>query len=93
MTERSCAISVIQWATNEENQDSEKYGQLWKLSGQGEQHCSEPSVICLGDSEDSQRGESTIIKTCKNKGRDKIQCGICGQKMTDGTNVTTFKVS
>ena len=29
-----------------------------KLSEQGEQRCSEPSVVCLGDTEDSQKEES-----------------------------------
>ena len=28
-----------------------------------------------------------------NKGRDKSLCGICGQKMTDGTNASEFNVS
>ena len=45
-------------ATNEEKQDVEKYGPFQKLSGQGEQCCSEPSVVCLGDTEDSQKEES-----------------------------------
>ena len=34
-----------------------------------------------------------IITTWKNKGRDKSLCDICGQKMTDETNVTTNKSS
>ena len=29
-----------------------------KNSQQGKQHCSEPSVVCLGDTEDSQTEES-----------------------------------
>ena len=38
-----------QWATNEEGQDEEKCGQFYfqQLSGQGEQLCFEPSVVCL----------------------------------------------
>ena len=51
---RVCTVSVNQWATNGEKQDEEKCGQFWKLSEQGEQ----PSVVCSGDTEDSQRGES-----------------------------------
>ena len=45
-------------ATSEEKQDEEKCGQLQKLSGQGEQRCFEPYVVCLSDTEDSQKGES-----------------------------------
>ena len=47
-----------QWATNEEKQDEKKCGPFQKLSEQGEQHCFEPSVVCLGDTEDSQKEES-----------------------------------
>ena len=82
-----------QWATNEEKQDEEKCGPFQKLSKQGEQRCSEPSVVCLGDTEDSQKEESCNNQDVKEKGRDKSPCGICGQKMTDGTNATEFKVS
>ena len=53
---RVCTVSVNQWATNEEKQDEEKCGPFQKLSEQGEQRCSEPSVVCLG--EDSQKEES-----------------------------------
>ena len=48
-------MSVNQWATNEEKQDEDKCGPFEKLSEQGEQRCSEPSVVCLGDTEDSQK--------------------------------------
>ena len=44
---RVCTVSVNQWATNEEKQDEEKCGPFQKLSGQGEQRCSELSVVCL----------------------------------------------
>ena len=47
--------SVNQWATNEEKQDEEKCGPFQKLSEQGEQRRSESSVVCLGDTEDSQK--------------------------------------
>ena len=47
-----------QWATNGEKQDEEKCGPFYKLSEQGEQHCSKPSVVCSGDIEDSQKEES-----------------------------------
>ena len=55
---RVCIISVNQWATNEEKQDEEKCGPSQKLSEQGEQRCCEPSVVCLGNIEDSQKEES-----------------------------------
>ena len=55
---RVCTVSVNQWATNEEMQDEEKCGPFQKLSGQGEQRCSETSVVCLGDIEVSQKEES-----------------------------------
>ena len=51
-------VSVNQWATNGEKQDEKKCGPFQKLSGQGEQHCPESFILCLGDAEDSQRGES-----------------------------------
>ena len=38
--------------------DEKKCGQLQKLSGQGEQRYSELPVVCLGDTEDSQKRES-----------------------------------
>ena len=38
--------------TSEEKQGEEKCGPFKKLSEQGEQRCSEPSVVCLGDTED-----------------------------------------
>ena len=65
----------------------------FRLSEQGEQRCSEPSVVCLGDAEDSQKEESCNNQDVKEKGRDKSLCGICGQKMTNETNATEFKVS
>ena len=40
-----------QWATNEEKQDEDRCGQFLKLSGQGEQRCSETSVLCLEEEE------------------------------------------
>ena len=52
-----CTVSVNQWATNEEKQDEENCGPFQKLSEQGEQRCSEPSVVCVGVTEDSQREE------------------------------------
>ena len=48
-----------QWATNEEKPGEEKCGLFYKLLGQGEQRCSESSVVCLGDTEDSQKEESS----------------------------------
>ena len=47
-----------QWATNEEKQDEEKCGPFQKLLEQGEQRCFEPSVVCLGDTQDIQKEES-----------------------------------
>ena len=55
---RVCTVSVNRWATNEEEHDEEKCGPFQKLSGQGEQRCSEPSLVCLGGTEDSQKEES-----------------------------------
>ena len=55
---RVCTVSVYQWASNEEKQDEEKCVPFQKLSEQGEQRCSEPSVVCLGDTEDCQKEES-----------------------------------
>ena len=48
-----------QRATNEEKQDAEKCGPFKKHSEQSEQRCSEPSVVCLGDTENSQKEESS----------------------------------
>ena len=45
-------------ATKEEKQDQEGMWSVLEFSGQGEQRCSDPSVVCLGDTEDSQKGES-----------------------------------
>ena len=47
-----------QWATNEEKQDEEQCGSFQKLSEQGEQCCSKPIVVCLGDTQDIQKEES-----------------------------------
>ena len=47
-----------QWATNEEKQDEEKCDPFQKLLEKGEQRCSEPSVVFLGDTEDIQKEES-----------------------------------
>ena len=47
-----------QWAINEDKQDEEKCGLFQKLSKQGKQCCSEPSVVCLGNTQDSQKEES-----------------------------------
>ena len=52
-----------QWATNEEKQDEERCGQFQKLPEQGKQCCSEPSVVSLGDTGDSQMKRIAIIKT------------------------------
>ena len=46
---RVCTVSVNQWATTEEKQDGEKCDPFQKLSEQGEQRCSEPSVVCVGN--------------------------------------------
>ena len=43
---RICTVSSNLWATNEEKQDEEKCGPFKKLSEQGKQRCSEPSVVC-----------------------------------------------
>ena len=40
---RVCTVSVNQWVTNEEKQYAEKCGPF-----------SEPSVVCIGDTEDSK---------------------------------------
>ena len=56
---------MTQWATSEEKQDEEKCGPFYKLSEQGEKRCSEPSVVCLGDAEDSQKEESCINQDVK----------------------------
>ena len=89
---RVCTVSVNQWVTSQEKRNEEKCGPFQKLSEQGEQRCSEPSVLCLGGTVDSQK-KVAKIKKWKNKGRDKSLCGICGQKMMDGTNAKEFKVS
>ena len=54
-----------QWATNEEKQDDEKCEPFQKLSEQDKQRCSEPSVVCLGDTEDSQKEESCNTQDVK----------------------------
>ena len=46
-----------QWAINEKKQDEEKCGPFQKHSEQGEQRCSDFSVVCLGDTEDIQKEE------------------------------------
>ena len=77
-----------QWAANGGKQEEERYGQFWELSGQGEQRCSELFEVCLRDSEDCQTGEN-----CRSHGKDRNKsfCGICRQKMTDGTDAAEFK--
>ena len=60
---------------------------------QGEQRCSEPSAVCLGDTEDIQKEESCNNQDVKEQRQSKSLCGTCGQKMMDGTNATEFKVS
>ena len=52
-----------QWATNEEMQDEEKCGPFQELSEQGEQRCSEPFVVCLGDTEDSNNNKKESCNT------------------------------
>ena len=47
-----------QWVTNGEKQDEDRYGQFWKLLGQGEQRCFELFVVRLRDTEDRQTGEN-----------------------------------
>ena len=47
-----------QWAANGEKKDDERYAQFGELSEQGEQRCSERSVVCIRDTEDCQTGES-----------------------------------
>ena len=49
-----------QWAANGEKQDEKRYGQLWELSGQGEQRCFELFVTCLRDTEGSQTGDNEL---------------------------------
>ena len=52
---RVYTVSVNRKAANGEKQDKKKCGQFWELSGQGEQRCSELGVVCLTDTDDSQR--------------------------------------
>ena len=49
-----------QWAANGEKQDEKRYGQLWELSGKGDQRCFELFVICLKDTEGSQTGDNEL---------------------------------
>ena len=46
-----------QWAVNGEKQGEENVVRL-ELSEEGKQHFSEPSVVSLGNTEDSQKEES-----------------------------------
>ena len=55
---RVCTVSVNQWATKDEKQMRRSVVSLRNTQYKGEQRCSEPSVVCLGDTEDSQKGES-----------------------------------
>ena len=59
---RVCTVSVNQWATNEEKQDEKKNVVRFRNSGQSEQRCSEPSVVCLGDTEDSESCNNQDMK-------------------------------
>ena len=90
---RVCTVSVNQWATNEDKPGEEICGPFSELSGRGEQRCSEPSVVCLRDTEDSQKEESRNNQDVKEQRQRRVFCGTCGQKLTDGTNATEFKVS
>ena len=67
-----CTVSMNQWATNEEKKDEEKCGPFQKLTGQGEQLCSEPSVVCLGDNEDSRKEKSCNNLDVKTKAETKV---------------------
>ena len=58
-----------QWAANGEEQDEEKCGQVWELTGQGEQRCVEAFVLCLTDTEGSQTGEICSSQGVKNQGQ------------------------
>ena len=55
---RECVLCLNQCATSADKQNEEKCALFKKLSGQDEQRCSEPSVVCLGDTEDSQKEKS-----------------------------------
>ena len=52
-------------------QDEERYGQFWELSGQSEQRCFALFVLCVRNTEDSQKERAAVVKMRKNKGRDK----------------------
>ena len=54
---RICTVSMNQWAVNGEKQGEENVVRL-ELSEEGKQHFSEPSVVSLGNTEDSQKEES-----------------------------------
>ena len=82
---RVCTVSVNQWATNEKKQDEEKCGQFQKLLEQGEQRCSEPSVVCLGDTEDIQKEESCSNQDVK-KQRQRQESLWHQQTEDDGWN-------
>ena len=82
-----------QWAASGEKQDEERYGQFWKLSGQGEQRCFELFAACLINTEDSSRtGENCRSQGAKEQKQEQEFCGICGQEMTDGTNAAELKI-
>ena len=57
---RVCTVFMNQWAASGEKQDEKRYGQLWELSGQGEQRCFELFVTCLRDTEGSQTGDNEL---------------------------------
>ena len=51
-------------------------------------------VVCIRDTKDSQTKENCSSPGIKEqKAQTIIFCGIYGQKMTDGTNTTEFKIS
>ena len=54
-----------QWATNEEKQDDEKCGPF--LETLRTRRAAKPSVVCLGDTEDSQKEESCNNQAMKEK--------------------------
>ena len=62
---RVCTVSMNQWATNEEKMRRNVVS--FRNSKQGEQRCSEPSVVCLGDTEDIQKEKSCNNQDVKEK--------------------------
>ena len=57
------------------------------------QRCSDSTVVCKGDAEDSQGRWAALIETWSNKGRGESLCGIGGETVTDRTNANEFKIT